>query len=137
MELIRDYSNEKERKFYRKLEKWNNLLELILEKIREIQEHSIFTIEQRLDIKFRDHDLLVIALFTRTTKNIFLEMNQAGILRNKYPNLFSTQSLERFINLGDFAEGLATLGDAVLGLVAIHRAWEKGLFKKFRQTKLK
>lgn len=129
-ELIRDYLYEKERRFYRKLENWNNLIEIILESVQEIQKHSIYAIEKKLDIKFRDRNLLVIALFTRTTKNLFLEMNQEGSLGYKYPNIFSTQILERLINLGELAEGFATLGDAVLGLVAVHRAWEKGLFNK-------
>ena len=130
IELIRDYSDEKERRFYRKIVKWNDLLERILGDIREIQGNSIYAIEKKLNIKFRNRDLLVLTLFTRTTKNLFLELEQEGSLKYKYPNIFSSQKLERLINLGEIAEGLATLGDAVLGLVAVHRAWEKGLFKK-------
>ena len=57
-------------------------------------------------------------------------MKEANYAKSIYPNIFNAQNLDHIINFGELAEGFATLGDAVLGLVAIHRAWEKGLFKK-------
>lgn len=128
--LIKDSLYDKERRIYKKIEKWNVQLEEILESIQEIQKFSIKSIEQRLNIKFRDPNKLIVALFTRTTKNLFLEMKQENSITYYYPNVFKSQILDNLINLGELAEGFATLGDSVLGLVSVHRAWEKGLFKK-------
>ena len=129
-EMIKDYPHEKERRFYKKLKNWNDQIDKILDNFHEIQDILINSIEKRLYIKFRDKNLFLIALFTRTTKNLFLEMKQESSLRNNYPNIFTNQILGRLINLSEMAEGFATLGDAVLDLLAGHRAWEKGLYKK-------
>ena len=120
----------KERRFFRKLKSWDKDLNKILAQTKKIQKEIIPFIEEKLSIKFRDPNKIILALFTRTTKNIFLEMKQESIIEKEYPHIFTPKKLINLIYLGELAEGLATFGDKVLGLVAAHIAWEKELFKK-------
>jgi 23S rRNA maturation mini-RNase III len=133
-EEIKNETFGKERREYKKMVEWNDQLEKLIEKLHKIETLTIPSIEYKLNIKFQDPKKVVVALFTRTIKNLFLEMKQDFFFKSKYPSLFNNTKLDRIINLNELAEGLATLGDQVLGLVVVQKAWEKGLYKKEKIT---
>jgi dsRNA-specific ribonuclease len=133
-EEIKNETFGKERRESKKMVEWNDQLEKLIERLHKIETLTIPSIEYKLNIKFQDPKKVVVALFTRTIKNIFLEMKQDFFFRSKYPSLFNNTKLDRIINLNELAEGLATLGDQVLGLVVVQKAWEKGLYKKEKIT---
>ncbi len=120
-----------ERRFYKKLINWDENLELILSQIRRVRSEIIPTLEHKFSLKFKDVNRVILALFSRTVKNVFLEMEKDSSLKEKYPDMFNVKKIDFFSNLGDLAEGLATYGDQVLGIAAAHVIWEgKGLIPK-------
>jgi dsRNA-specific ribonuclease len=120
----------KEKKLFKKLVKWDIEIEKILFLIQMIKSKIIPSIQQKLNFEFKDHNKIILALFSKSTKNIFKEMNKERFIKKRHAHILNTDKLNHLASLGEIAEGLATLGDKVLGLAAIHIIWEKGLFKK-------
>ena len=67
---------------------------------------------------------MVLALFSTATKNIFQEFTQDIIFKQELPEIFDSHRIDDLIELGEMAEGLATLGDQVVGLAAAHLLWK-------------
>ena len=133
---ISSISNREEKR-YKKFVSWDENIGKILSQIQNIKLTLIPSIEQKLAIKFLDPNRIILALFTKTTKNIFNEMDQEYRIKLKHPNIFNSEKLKNLAKLGEIAEGLATFGDKALGLAAAHIVWEKGLFKKSDITREK
>lgn len=133
-QLKRDYPNEKERRAYRKITSWDHQLDLILDSIQRIRTVKIREIEQKLNIEFEDPNKIILALFSKNTKNVFDEIKKDYLIMREHSDILNDEKLTNIINLGELAEGMGTYGDSVLGLVATHIAWEKGLYKKGKIT---
>lgn len=135
--LKKDYPNEKERRAYKKLNNWDRQLDIILDSIQKLRTVKIREIEQSLKIKFDDPNKIVLALFNKDTKNVFDEIKKDYLIMRDNPDILNDEKLTNLIRLGELAEGMGTFGDSVLGLVAVHIAWDKGLYRKGKITEEK
>lgn len=125
-----DFSNisDKTTKKSKKLNKWLEMLDNFLLKHENILLNLKPSIEKKFSIKFKNPNLITLALFRPSTKNIFTELNI--YFQEEHPNFLNIEKLENMSNLGDIAEGLALLGDSALDLAVSHTLWEEGITDK-------
>lgn len=127
--------SDKTSKKSKKLNKWLDMLNSFLLKHENIQLNLKTSLEKKFSIKFKNSDLITLALFRPSTKNIFTELSI--YFREEHPNFLNIEHLGYMSNLGDIAEGLALLGDRALDLAVTHTLWEKGITDKGIITKEK
>ena len=120
--------SDKTSKKYKKLNRWLERLNNFLLKHDNIQLNLKTSLEKKFSIKFKNSDLITLALFRPSTKNIFTELSI--YFQEEHPNFLNIQHLGYMSNLGDIAEGLALLGDRALDLAVTHTLWEKGITVK-------
>lgn len=112
----------------KKLNKWLETLNNFLLKHENIQLNLKPSLEKIFSIKFKNPDLITLALFRPSTKNIFTELNI--YFQKEHPNFLNIEKWEDMSNLGDISEGLALLGDSALDLAVSHTLWEEGITDK-------
>jgi len=128
--LKEDFSNisDKTTKKFKKLNRWLEILNNFLLKHENIQLNLKPSLEKKFSITFKNLNLITLALFRPSTKNIFTELSI--YFQEEHPNFLNIERLEYMSNLGDIAEGLALLGDSALGLAVTHSLWKKGITDK-------
>lgn len=127
--------SDKTSKKSKKLNKWLDMLNNFLLKHENIQLNLKTSLEKKFSIKFKNSDLITLALFRPSTKNTFTELSI--YFQEEHPNFLNIEHLGYMSNLGDIAEGLALLGDRALDLAVTHTLWEKGITDKGIITKEK
>lgn len=120
--------SDKTSKKSKKLNKWLDMINNFLLKHENIQLNLKTSLEKKFSIKFKNSDLITLALFRPSTKNVFTELSI--YFQEEHPNFLNIEKLVYMSNLGDIAEGLATLGDRALDLAVLHTLWEEGITDK-------
>ena len=120
--------SDKTSKKYKKLNRWLETLTNFLLKHENIQLNLKPSLEKKFSIKFKNPNLITLALFRPSTKNIFTELSI--YFQEEHPNFLNIERLEYMSNLGDIAEGLALLGDSALALAVTHSLWKEGITDK-------
>lgn len=120
--------SDKTSKKYKKLNRWLKMLTNFLLKHKNIQLNLKTSLEKKFSIKFKNSDLITLALFRPSTKNVFTELSI--YFQEEHPTFLNIEHLGYMSNLGDIAEGLATLGDSALDLAVLHTLWEEGITDK-------
>ncbi len=120
--------SDKTSKKSKKLNRWFDMLNNFLLKHENIQLNLKPSLEKQFSFKFKNPNLITLALFRPSTKNIFTELNI--YFQEEHPNFLNIERLEYMSNLGDIAEGLALLGDSALDLAVTHSLWKKGITDK-------
>lgn len=127
--------SDKTSKKSKKLNRWLEMLTNFLLKHENIQLNLKPSLEKKFSIKFKNPNLITLALFRPSTKNIFTELSI--YFQEEHPNFLNIESLEYMSNLGDIAEGLALLGDSALALAVTHSLWKEGITDKGTITREK
>ena len=120
--------SDKTSKKSKKLNRWLEMLTNFLLKHENIQLNLKPSLEKKFSIKFKNPNLITLALFRPSTKNIFTELSI--YFQEEHPNFLNIERLEYMSNLGDIAEGLALLGDSALALAVTHSLWKEGITDK-------
>ncbi|MFO7836394.1 MAG: ribonuclease III domain-containing protein [Candidatus Thorarchaeota archaeon] len=124
-EIIRDKRRKTPRRNTRTLEKlnhWENSIEYIESKLTDIEGTLGPKLEEELGIDFKDNELLQIAMFQPSTKNIFLEIETEYRYDRNCP--LSRQDFENLVNVPEMAQALALVGDAAIDMSVLHHLWE-------------
>lgn len=108
-----------------KIERWLHDISSIQESLKRIREDLVPELERTLGISFENTELLQVAMFQPSTKNIFLELETQ--YRRSKNNPLDSEDFEEMINLSEMAKVLALVGDAVISSAVLQHLWEPHL----------
>ncbi len=121
VEETRRGTPEEKSRLQAKLMKWSRQLAYVREKMGRVRNELAPALERTLGVSLTRDELLIIAMFQPSTKNLFLE------IETHYRGGACDPLGERFedlIALSEMARVLALVGDAALSLAVIHSLWE-------------
>jgi len=104
-----------------KVDRWLEQIEEINDKIRYIKKVLTPKLERALDLKIRNREILIAAMFQPSTKNLFLELD---IQYRGENNPFNDGGLDALISLSESAKRFALLGDAAISMAVIYHFWQ-------------
>lgn len=104
-----------------KVDRWEEQIQEINDRIKYIKKTLAPIIEKSFDLKIKNKEALVTALFQPSTKNLFLEI-EAEYRGNENP--FKDNSFNDLVSLSEIAKRLALLGDAAIAMAVIHHLWQ-------------
>jgi ribonuclease-3 len=118
-----------------KIERWLQEIEFIQKKLQRIREELVPKLEDILGIEFEIKELIQVAMFQPSTKNIFLELETQ--YRRSKNNPVDSDDFAEMINLSEMAKVLALVGDAVVSSAVLQHLWEPHLGDAGRITQRK
>ena len=104
-----------------KLDKWQWDIERIQSFLKTIRYELGPSLEDILDVKIPDKELLQVAMFQPSTKNLFLEL--ATQYADDPLSPLGRPGFDALISLSDLALALALLGDAAISMAVVHQLW--------------
>ena len=99
-----------------KMKRWVTQLTSILSLVDRVKDSLRPQLEEVLEVSLHKNELLLVAMFQPSTKNLFLEMI------DEFPSM--QEELEHLVALSEMAEALALVGDAAISLAALHHIWQ-------------
>ena len=107
----------------RKIANWIEQINKIDENIKKIKQLKLIELEQNLNYRFAEHDLVVLSFIQPSIKNLFNELS-----------LFSSKvgleyNFEQYLNMDEAAKVLALIGDAVIDLALVQILWQPNISK--------
>ena len=102
-------------------------LDHILEQMEKIEKIVIPKLEQLFHLTFPTPELIMLALATKSIRNIFEDLNKHFGSDINRP--LSTEELAELASSGDAAVVLALMGDAALDLAIVQTLWDSSLSK--------
>ena len=107
----------------KKIKRWQEHLEYISDSLVRITEGLLGKLERKLECKFPDAELLHIAMFQPSTRNLFMELYVHFMQSESNP--ISKTDFENLISLSDMSRVIAMIGDSATELAVIHYLWRK------------
>jgi ribonuclease-3 len=89
--------------------------------IQDIKNNKITEIENHLDHKFTEPNLVILAFFHQDAKSLFAE------LKNHPFSKENNFDFESYLNLDEAAKVLALIGDSAISLAMIHVLWNPNI----------
>jgi dsRNA-specific ribonuclease len=108
-----------------KLDRWLEEISSIQESLKSIRNELIPELEEILGIVFSHSELVQVAMFQPSTKNLFLEL-EIQYHRSKN-NPLGSDGFAEMINLSEMAKVLALVGDAVISSAVLQHLWKPHL----------
>ena len=108
-----------------KLDRWLHDIKYIQEALKRIEDALIPILQDVLNVKFRNTELFLVAMFQPSTKNIFLELETH--YRRSDDDPLGQDGFAEMINLSEMAQVLALIGDAVISSAVLQHLWEPHL----------
>ncbi|TFF92191.1 hypothetical protein EU545_01740 [Candidatus Thorarchaeota archaeon] len=108
-----------------KLDRWETELDHILEMMRQIELELGPALEENLEVNIAQDELLKIAMFQPSTKNLFLEI-EAHFIRDE-PSAVDFDSLNELSMVPEMAKVLALMGDAAISMAILHHLWRPSM----------
>ncbi len=108
-----------------KLDRWLIDMEYIQAGLERVRRDLIPELEQVLDLEFADDELIQVAMFQPSTKNIFMELETQYL--GSHMDRLGEEGFAMMINLSEMAQVLALVGDAVISSAVIQHLWEEHL----------
>ena len=99
-----------------KMKRWVKQLTSILSLMARVKESLRPKLEKILEVSLHKNELLLVAMFQPSTKNLFLEMI------DEFPA--KQEELKHLVALSEMAEALALVGDAAISLAVLHNVWQ-------------
>lgn len=96
--------------------RWITQLASMLSSIDRVKDSLRLKLEEVLELPLHKNELLLVAMFQPSTKNLFLEMI------DEFPS--KQEELKHLVALSEMAEALALVGDAAISLAALHHVWQ-------------
>ncbi|MHA1137182.1 MAG: ribonuclease III domain-containing protein [Candidatus Thorarchaeota archaeon] len=106
-----------------KVDRWQEQIHEVKEGIHYIKKKLAPKLEKALDLKIRNKESLLAAMFQPSTKNLFLELE---IQYRGKKNPFDDDSFDDLVSLSENAKKFALLGDAAISMAVIYHLWQMG-----------
>ncbi|MGY5860183.1 MAG: ribonuclease III domain-containing protein [Candidatus Thorarchaeota archaeon] len=103
-----------------KVDRWQEQIQEVNDGIHYIKKKLAPKLEKALDLKIRNKESLLTAMFQPSTKNLFLELE---IQYRGKKNPFDDNSFEDLVSLSEIAKRFALLGDAAISMAVIYHLW--------------
>ena len=106
----------------RKAERWRDQLLDILGSISRIKDRLAPTLEKELGVSLRNNELLEVAMFQPSTKNLFIELETH--YRNSEDSPLDKEGFTDLVSLSDMGQAIALVGDAAISMAVLHHLWK-------------
>lgn len=110
---------------FRKLQKYLDELNHLLNQMREIQAQLIPSLEEIFRIKFPTPELVMLALSRPSIRNIYSDLKNYFEKESRHP--LSLKEYEELGASGEATNVLALIGDAILDLATVEVMWDSSL----------
>jgi ribonuclease-3 len=104
-----------------KVDRWQEQIHEVNEKIDYIKKKLAPKLERAFDLRIRNKEALLAAMFQPSTKNLFLELE---IEYRGKKNPFDDSSFDDLVSLSENAKRFALLGDAAISMAVIYYLWQ-------------
>ncbi len=104
-----------------KIDRWREQLIEVQAGLEYISRNLIPKLEKILDVKIKNVELVQVAMFQPSTKNLFLELETH--YRNEGKNPFDNHGFADLIALSEMAQIIALLGDAAIDMGVLYQLW--------------
>ncbi|MHA1770829.1 MAG: ribonuclease III domain-containing protein [Candidatus Thorarchaeota archaeon] len=115
-----------------KLSRWKLHLATIQDAVKRIESDLKIYLEEIVGISLGDGELLAIALFQPSTKNLFLEL-EAHYCKDGDPRI-DCNTLSSLVMMSEFAKSLALVGDAAISLAILDYLWSPDVIEVGKLT---
>ncbi|MCF2137438.1 MAG: ribonuclease III domain-containing protein [Candidatus Thorarchaeota archaeon] len=115
-----------------KLSRWTKRLVTIQDAVKRIESELRHHLEDTVGVSLGDGELLAIALFQPSTKNLFLEL-EAHYCRDGDPRI-DCKILSSLVMMSEFAKSLALVGDAAISLAILDYLWSPDVIEVGKLT---
>ncbi|MBN1195119.1 MAG: hypothetical protein JXA08_07235 [Methanomicrobiaceae archaeon] len=116
-----------------KAARWLSMLDYIASSIAAVRSAVIPAIEADIGYPLTHNDLVVLAMFQPSTRNLFAEIEVH--FRETGECTLTTEELEQMAGLSDAAATLAWIGDAALKIGVLPEIWSQDIRKAGSLTK--
>jgi ribonuclease-3 len=105
-----------------KLKRWQKQLKRIISRVKMIENSLGSRLEKILEIPIKNSELLPVAMFQPSTKNLFLELKTEFC--GKELDEIDKEGFETLASLSEMSKVLALIGDAAISLGVVHFLWQ-------------
>jgi dsRNA-specific ribonuclease len=105
----------------RKTKKWSRQLSQVIDSLDKIRTRLRPRIEKALGVSIEEPELLQVAMFQPSTKNLFSEM-EVQLINDRRCSLES-EDYAVLLSLSEIAQSLALVGDAAISMAVLHHIW--------------
>jgi dsRNA-specific ribonuclease len=105
-----------------KLRRWQKQLKKIISRVNLIKNSLGPRLEKILSIPIKESELLPVAMFQPSTKNLFLELETE--FRGKELDKIGQEGFDALASLSEMSKVLALIGDAAISLGVVHFLWQ-------------
>ena len=106
----------------RKTKKWGQQLSDVIESLVEIRTNLKPQLEKALGVSIKNKELLQVAMFQPSTKNLFNEIQVQLSMDKRSP--LEKEDYEVLVSLSEIAQSLALVGDAAISIAVLHHIWQ-------------
>lgn len=106
----------------RKTKKWSQQLSEVIDSLVQIRTELKPQLEKALGVSIRGQELLQVAMFQPSTKNLFSELQIQLSLDKRSP--LDEEDYEVLVFLSEIAQSLALVGDAAISIAVLHHIWQ-------------
>lgn len=121
IEQIRNETPSNKSRLLTKSERWRTQIENIKAGLEYIDMHLATKLEKILNLRIKNLELLQVAMFQPSTKNLFLELETHYNKEGKNP--LSEHGFADLIALSEIALVMALLGDAAIAMGVLYQLW--------------
>lgn len=121
IEKTKTHTSDNKTRLLGKTDRWQEQIQEINDRIHYIKKRLAPKLEKALDLKIRNKESLLAAMFQPSTKNLFLELE---IQYRGRDNPFDDNSFEDLVSLSENAKRFALLGDAAISMAVIYHLWK-------------
>nr|KXH72851.1 MAG: hypothetical protein AM324_00590 [Candidatus Thorarchaeota archaeon SMTZ1-83] len=106
----------------RKTKRWREQIEEINLSLNRIQDELSVSLQAELEISLKTNELLQVAMFQPSTKNLFSEIEIHYASDKQSP--LDDEVFRVLVSLGEMAKALALVGDAAISMAVLHHIWQ-------------
>lgn len=121
IENTKTLTSENKTRLLGKVDRWQEQIEEINDRIDFIKKKITPKLEKALDLKIKNKESLLAAMFQPSSKNLFLELE---IQYRGNNNPFDGNGFEDLVSLSENAKRFALLGDAAISMAVIYHLWK-------------
>ncbi|MFW9802828.1 MAG: ribonuclease III domain-containing protein [Candidatus Thorarchaeota archaeon] len=110
------------KRMLRKTRKWNQQLSEVLDSLDKIRTELKPRLEDALGLSIREMELLQVAMFQPSTKNLFSELQIQLSMDKRSP--LDKEDYDILVSLSEIAQSLALVGDAAISMAVLHHIWQ-------------
>ena len=106
----------------RKTKKWSQQLSDVRNSLVKIETELKPRLEKTLGVSIKDKELLQVAMFQPSTKNLFSELQVQLSMDKRSP--LDKEDYDVLVSLSEIAQSLALVGDAAISIAVLHHIWQ-------------